>query len=157
YAISYSLFALLQCHVHNVGERGVPVVHVDIKALLTEGPHRIKPLFFPRPTATDPDFYAVQLPLRLGFAHAGNDPPKRFLYILEVGNGATDDNVLDAGQRTDLVGEHFHGPIGRVARVLGIIGQLSASRYHGVRIIDACPAPGLEHRGLTPRDLDELD
>src|SRR5437016_10050332 len=83
---------LLQRHVHNVGERGVAVVHVDIKALLTEGPHRIKPLFFPRPTATDPDFYAVQLPLRLGFAKAGNDPTKRFLHIREVGNGATDDN-----------------------------------------------------------------
>src|SRR5206468_6058424 len=114
YAISYSLFALLQRHVYDVGEWGVTVVHVDIKTLLTEGPHRIEPLFFPWPPATDPNLHAVQLALRLGFAKAGNDSAERFLHIREVGDRTTHDDVLDTRQRADLVGEHFHSPIGRV-------------------------------------------
>src|SRR5437867_10970382 len=81
---------LLERHVHDVGERGVAVVHADIEPFFEEGPHRIEPLLFPWPTTTDPDSHAVQLAFRLGLAKAGNDSAERLLHIREVGYGSTD-------------------------------------------------------------------
>src|SRR6187549_50521 len=93
---------LLQCFVDNVRQRGVAVEDVDIEAFVFERAHRIEPFFFTRPAAAHPNLHALQLAVTLCLAESIDDASKRLLHVREVRNGAADDDVLDAGQRTDL-------------------------------------------------------
>ena len=51
----------------------------------------------------------------LGLAETGNHPAKGLFHVREIRNRAPDDDVLDAGQGAHFLGQHFDGPIRRIA------------------------------------------
>src|SRR5689334_2991460 len=113
------------------------VEHVDIESLLAKRPHGIEPFLLTRPTATHPKLDPVQLPVRFGFPKSVNNAAEGLFDVGKVCDGTSDDNILDARQRADLIGKHFYSPVRWIARILGIVRELASSSDNCIRIIDA--------------------
>src|SRR5262245_4787864 len=84
---------LLQRHIHNIGERGIAVKDVDVEPFVLEGPHRIKPFFLTRATATHPNLDSFELPLGLRLAKPIDDAAKSLLHIGEIRDRAADNDI----------------------------------------------------------------
>src|SRR5687768_17427622 len=155
-AVHRSALVFLKCFVYDISQWCMAVEDVDVESLVAKRAHGIEAFFLARTTAADPNFNPLQLAFRLGFAKSVNDAAECFFDIGKVCNGAPDDNILDAREGADLIGEYFYGPVRWIAGILGIIGELSSAGDHRIRIIDAGAATGRQHGRIASRDLDEF-
>src|SRR3989442_6768528 len=54
----------LQCHVDDVGERGMAVEDVDVETFVAERSHRFEPFLLARPPPAPPELHALEPVLR---------------------------------------------------------------------------------------------
>lgn len=134
-----SALLFLQRFVDDVRQRGVTIEDVDVEPFVLQCSHRVEAFLFTRPSASDPNLDALHFAVAFCLAKSVDDAAKGLFHIREVRNCATNNDVLNTGQRTHFLRENFHSPIGWIAGVFGIIRQLPTSRHDRIRVVHAGP------------------
>src|SRR3972149_2013259 len=104
----------LQRIVHNIRKGSMPVIHMDLKPLLSQRPHRRKPLFLVGAAAPYPDMDILELALCPDIPETCNNPGKGLFHIGKVRYRPPDDDMLDVRKRTHPFGEGLYCPVWRV-------------------------------------------
>src|SRR6476646_1852474 len=152
----WSSLLLVKCLVDDVRQRGVAVEDVYVEPFILQGAHGVEAFLLARPATAHPYPHVLELAVRLCLASAVDDPAKGLFHIGKIRDRPADDDVPDSRQGTDFLGQHFDGPIGGVAGIFSVIGQLAAARNNRVRVIHAGAASGRKHRRVATGNLDEF-
>src|SRR6478735_12307001 len=152
----WSSLLLVKCLVDDVRQRGVAVEDVYVEPFILQGAHGVEAFLLARPAAAHPYPHVLELAVSLGLAEAVDDPAEGLFHVGKIGDRPADDDVSDARQGADFLGQHFDGPVGGIARIFGIIGQLATARDDRIRVIDAGASSGRKHRRVATGNLDEF-